>query len=48
MRRARFDREASQTPTIPFAIVNAILKTIADRHEEIIGRQESCRTCFPT
>ncbi|QDC00992.1 MurR/RpiR family transcriptional regulator [Mesorhizobium sp. 8] len=36
-----------QTPTIPFAIVNAILMTIAGRHEEpIIGRLEKLSDLF--
>jgi DNA-binding MurR/RpiR family transcriptional regulator len=36
-----------QTPTIPFAIVNAILITIAGRHEEpIIGRLEKLSELF--
>lgn len=36
-----------QTPTIPFAIVNAILMTIAGRHEDpIIGRLEKLSELF--
>jgi hypothetical protein len=36
-----------QTPTIPFAIVNAILMTIAGRHEEpIMGRLEKLSDLF--
>ena len=36
-----------QTPTIPFAIVNGIVLTIAGRHErEIIGRLEKLSELF--
>jgi len=36
-----------QTPTIPFAIVNGIVLTIAGRHErEVIGRLEKLSELF--